>query len=69
MGAAALADVDSVDVVEVGAAVVELEATDTDVAVALETFFAEEVEDVEEVGAVEEVSVVEAECEESFPLA
>ena len=63
MGAAALADGDSVDVVEAGAAVVELEATDTDVAVALETFFAEVAEDVEEVGAVE------AEFEESFPLA
>lgn len=63
MGAAALADGGSVDVVEAGAAVVELEATDTDVAVALEIFFAEEVEDVEG------VAVVEAECEESFPLA
>ena len=63
MGAAALAEGDSVDVVEAGASVVELEVTDTDVAVALETFFAEEAEDVEEVGAVE------AEGEESFPLA
>ena len=63
MGAAALAEGDSVDVVEAGASIVELEVTDTDVAVALETFFAEEAEDVEEVGAVE------AEGEESFPLA
>ena len=65
MGAAALADGDSVDVVEAGAGVVELEAADTDVAVALETFFAEEVEEVEEVG---EVVALEAECGESFPL-
>ena len=64
MGAAALADGDSVDVVEAGAGVVELEATDTDVAVALETFFAE-AEEVEEVG---EVVTLEAECGESFPL-
>ena len=63
MGAAALAEGDSVDVVEAGAAVVELEVTDTDVAVVLETFFAEEAEDVDEVVAVE------AEDEESFPLA
>lgn len=69
MGAAALADGDSVDVVEAGAAVVELEATDTDVAVALETFFAEEAEDVVEAEDLEEVVAVEAECEESFPLA
>lgn len=58
-----MADVDPVDVVEAGAAVVELEATDTDVAVALETVFAEEADDVEEVVAVE------AEGEESFPFA
>ena len=63
MGAAALADGDPVDVVELGGAVVELEATDTDVAIALETVFAEEADDVEE------VIVVEAEGEESFPFA
>ena len=63
MGAGALTDGDSVDVVEAGAAVVELEATDADVAVALETFFAEEAEDVEDVVAVD------AEAGESFPLA
>ena len=51
------------DVVEAGAGVVELDATDTDVAVALETFFAEA--EVEEVG---EVVTLEAECGESFPL-
>ncbi len=58
-----MADVDPVDVVEAGAAVVELEATATDVAVALETVFAEEADDGEEVVAVE------AEGEESFPFA
>ena len=63
LGAAAVADVDPVDVVEAGAAVVELEATDTDVAVALETVFADEAD------AVEEVIAVEAEGEESFPFA
>ena len=63
LGAAALADGDPVDVVEREAAVVELEATDADVAVALETVFAEEADDVEEVVAAE------AEGEESFPFA
>ena len=57
MGAAAVADVDPVEVVELGVAVVELEATATDVAVSLETVFAEE------------VIAVEAEGEESFPFA
>ena len=52
-----MADVDPVDVVEAGVAVVELEATGTDVAVLLETVFAEE------------VIAVEAEGEESFPFA
>ena len=61
--AAALADGDPVDVVETGAAVVELEATDTDVAGALEIVFAKEADDVEEVTAAE------AEGEESFPFA
>lgn len=62
LGEAGLADGDPVDVVEVAAAVVELEATDTDVAVVLETVFAE-------ADDVEEVIAVEVEGEESFPFA
>lgn len=62
MGAGALTDGDMLDVVETGAAVVELEATDTDVAVSLETVFAE-------ADDAEEVIAVEAEGEESFPFA
>ena len=62
LGEAALADGDPVDVVEAGAAVVELEATDTDVAVALEIVFVD-------ADDAEEVIAVEAEDEESFPFA
>jgi len=62
LGAGALADGDPLGVVEAGAAVVELEAPDTDVAVALETVFAE-------ADDVEEVIAAEAEGEESLPFA